>query len=46
MATSLIEKRRKLRALEAQRDKHLEQIKTSKARLAGLRADIKHLRKG
>jgi len=39
-----IEKRRKLRELEASRDKHLTQLKVSRAKLASLRADIKHLR--
>jgi hypothetical protein len=41
VATS-IDKRRKLRSLEALRDKHLESIKASRAKLAQLRADIKH----
>jgi len=45
MATT-IEKRRKIRALEAKRDSLLEQAKKAKAGLATVRADLKHARKG
>jgi hypothetical protein len=44
MATSNVEKRRKLRALEAQRDVHMEAVKTSRSKLAQVRAALKHLR--
>jgi len=46
MAASTIEKRRKIRALEAQRDKYLEVTKTARSKLATLRAELKHMRKG
>lgn len=41
---SNIDKRRKLRSLEASRDKHLTQIQVSKTKLASIRAELKHLR--
>jgi hypothetical protein len=44
MAKSTIEKRRRLRELEAARDKELGQLKKSRAKLATVRAEIKHTR--
>lgn len=44
MARSTIEKRRKLRELEAKRDAHLVNVKKSRAALASVRAELKHLR--
>lgn len=44
MAIKTIQDRRKLRSLEAKRDKLLETIKAAKAGLASTRADIKHQR--
>jgi len=44
MAKSTIEKRRKIRELEAKRDQHLISSKKSRAALAALRAELKHLR--
>jgi hypothetical protein len=45
MAKSTIQQRRKLRAIEAARDKHLEQITKSKEKLAQIRAELGHARK-
>ena len=45
MATS-VEKRRKIRALEAKRDTLIESKKKSISDLAKIRAELKHLRKG
>lgn len=44
MARTSIEKRRKLRELEARRDTHLVNIKKAKSSLASVRAELKHLR--
>jgi hypothetical protein len=44
MARSTIEKRRKMRELEAKRDAHLVSVKKSRAALASVRAEIKHMR--
>jgi len=41
-----IETRRRIRALEAQRDKWLETSKTARSKLATVRAELKHMRKG
>jgi hypothetical protein len=45
MAVKSIDKRRKIRQLEALRDKLMEDSKKLKARMVTLRADLKHQRK-
>lgn len=45
MAVKTISDRRKLRAMEAKRDKLLESASKAKADLVSVRADIKHMRR-
>jgi hypothetical protein len=44
MAKSSIEKRRRMRELEAARDKHLTTLKKTREGLAKTRAELKHVR--
>jgi len=45
MASAIIERRRKLRKLEAARDREQEKIETAKISLAKIRSELKRVRK-
>jgi hypothetical protein len=46
MATKGIEHRRKVRAIEARRDKLMEASQKARAELAKTRVELKHMRRG
>jgi hypothetical protein len=46
MAAKDVEKRRKIRKLEAMRDDHMTKLVTTRVNLAKIRTELKHARKG